>query len=69
MQRCDVAQRSVKKLWDVQLGRRRDDFQVHRKSRLTAQMGLRVEKPPAHGRFGLVLVSYSASLSSPGFCS
>ena len=49
MQRCDVAQRSVKKLWDVQLGRRRDDFQVHRKSRLTGHMSRRVEKQPACG--------------------
>ena len=39
--------------------RRRDDFQVHRKSRLPGQMSRRVEKPTACGRFGLMLVSYT----------
>ena len=50
MQLCDVAQAGQNfghPAWP-----RRDDIQVHGKSRLTAQMGLRVEKPPACGRFG-----------------
>ena len=64
MQLCDVAQASVKTL-DIQLGRRRDDFQVHRKSRLPGQMSRRVEKPPACGRFGLVLVSYRPLDNNP----
>ena len=40
------------------------DFQAYGKSRLPGQMSRHVKKPPACGRFGLVLVSYSASLGA-----
>ena len=51
MQRCDVAQASVKTL-DVQLCRSRPRIQAYRKSSLPGLIGRGVEKPPACGRFG-----------------
>ena len=42
------------------------DFQAYGKSRLPGQMSRRVEKPPARGRFGIVLVSYSPLASVRG---